>query len=48
LSKNTKSIIEDDDYIYGAGYILKQEFSGYEKETCVNTDDVDDLKKEID
>jgi len=48
LSKNPKIIIEDDDDVYGAGYRIRKEMSSYENETCVNTDDVDDLKKEID
>jgi len=48
LTKNPKIIIEDDDNIYGASYRLKKEMSSYEVETCVNTDNVDELKKEID
>jgi len=49
LSKNPKSIIiEDKDDVNGAGYRIRKEMSRYEIETCVNTDDVDDLKKEID
>jgi len=45
LTKNPKIIIEDD--IYGASYRLKKEMSSYEVENCVNTDDVDELKKKL-
>jgi len=49
LSKNPKIIIvEDEDDVNGAGYRIRKEMSSYETETCVNADDVDDLKKEID
>jgi len=46
--KNPKIIIEDDDDVFGAGYRNRKELSSYEIETFVNTDEVDELKKEID
>jgi len=47
-TKNPKIIIEDDDDVFGAGYRNRKELNSYEIETFVNTDEVDELKKEID